>query len=246
MPLEWAPPCTICAYRANKGPRADPAKGGSVRGPFERSPARWFPFPVTGTDGAAVVGSREFIVNDKYAGVSVTSSNIEASVRPTGEHWTAQAGDAGIAEIAGRLQETGPQVVVLAANGRRELPVAGRLVTEGLRCAFVPPLQVRDFARTIGRASHLSHKEAEILAYFAELVQPVERSLSDDQVTHLRAIERRRSEIREMIELERSRWTDAVPIVRRDLRLHVQFLERNLQAIEEEFNLTVRSSPIWR
>lgn len=185
-------------------------------------------------------------MSDKYAGVSVTGGNIEASVRPTGERWTAPAGDEGISEIAAHLQEVRPEVVVLAANGRRELPVAGRLVTEGLRCTFVPPLQVRDFARTIGRASHLNHKEAEILAHFAELVRPVERSLSPDQVTHLRAIDRRRVQIREMIELERSRWKDAVPIVRRDLRLHVQFLERNLQAIEEEFNLTVRSSPIWR
>lgn len=185
-------------------------------------------------------------MEDKYAGVSVTHNNIEASVRPTGERWTVPAGDTGIADIANHLQEVHPAVVVLAANGRRELPVAGRLVTEGLRCAFVPPLQVRDFARTIGRVSHLVHKEAEILAYFAELVRPVERSLSPDHVIHLRAIERRRKEIREMIELERSRWKDAVPTVRRDLRLHVQFLERNLQAIEEEFNSTLRSSPIWR
>lgn len=185
-------------------------------------------------------------MNDKYAGVSVTPNNIEASVRPTGERWAVPIGDEGIAEIAGHLQAAGPEVVVLAAHGRRELPVAGRLVTKGLRCAFVPPLQVRDFARMIGRASHLSHKEADILAHFAELVRPVERALSPDQVAHLAAIERRCSDLRQMIELERSRWADAVPIVRRDLRLHVQYLERNLLAIEEDFNLTVRSSPIWR
>jgi transposase len=185
-------------------------------------------------------------LQEKYAGVSVTHNNIEASVRPTGERWTVPVDDTGIADIAGHLNGVHPAVVVLAANGRRELPVAGRLVAEGLRCAFVPPLQVRDFARTIGRVSHLVHKEAEILAHFAELVRPVERSLSPDHVTHLRAIERRRKEIRDMIELERDRWQGAIPIVRRDLRAHIQFLERNLQAIEEEFNSTVRSSPIWR
>jgi len=185
-------------------------------------------------------------VNDKYAGVSVTPSNIEVSVRPTGERWTVAAGEEGIAEIAVHLQGIGPEVVVMAANGRRELPVAGGLVTRGLRCAFVPPLQVRDFARTIGRASHLIHREAEILAHFAELVRPLERSLSPDQVAHLRALEKRRSEVRQMIELERSRWSESVPIIRRDLRLHVQYLEKSLQTIEDEFNLTIRSSPIWR
>lgn len=188
----------------------------------------------------------EMNVQDKYAGVSVTANLIEASVRPTGECWSVPAGDDGIMAIAAHLQDARPEVVVMAANGRRELPVAGRLVTRGLRCAFVPPLQVRDFARTIGRVSHLSHQEAEILAHFAELVRPVERSLSPDQVSHLTALETRRTQIRDMIALERSRWGESVPLVRRDLRQHVQYLERNLQAIEEDFNLTVRSSPIWR
>jgi transposase len=171
---------------------------------------------------------------------------IEASVRPTGEVWRLNTCDDSMTQIAENLSRIQPQVVVLQANGNFELPIAGILVTFGLRVALVQPRNVRDFARAIGKSSVDQRPQSGLLAQFAELVQPETSPMPDDQVEELKQLRERRREIRQIIAEERDRLSVAVPSVEKDIQAHIQFLERSLVLVDGQFSNKVRVSRIWR
>ena len=182
----------------------------------------------------------------RFAGVDVTQSFIEVAVRPTGEVWTANSDESGITEIADKLEYIGPELVVLEASGRFELPVAGTLATAGLPFALVPPRSVREFARAIGRMTRMDKSQAGLLAHFAELVRPEPRPLSEEVIQQLKDIRTRRGQVLEILVLERGRLHTAPTVLQRDIQNHLQFLERNISNLEDQLNRTIRYSPIWR
>src|SRR5262245_49964990 len=108
----------------------------------------------------------------RFVGLDAGRDLIEASVRPSGESWTANTGDDGMNEIAETVSDIHPRLVVMQANGNFELPLAGILLTLGQPIALVQPRNVREFARAIGRLSKAEVRPAGLLAQFAEFVQP--------------------------------------------------------------------------
>ncbi len=181
----------------------------------------------------------------RFVGLDPQREVIEASVRPTGEIWTADAGDSGMTEIAATVSDIHPRVIVMQANGNFELPLAGILLTLGLPVAMVQPRSVREFARAISRISRAEQNQAALLARFGELVQPAISPLPGELVDDLKELRARRREILQMIALERARAGSMGPALEKDLQAHIQFLERSLGALDGLFSRKVRESPVW-
>ena len=70
-------------------------------------------------------------------------------------------------------------MVVLEASGGLELALVASLGAAGLPVVVVNPRQVRDFARATGKLAKTDALDAQVLALFAERVQPVPRPLPD-------------------------------------------------------------------
>jgi transposase len=186
-------------------------------------------------------------MKEKFVGLNVTTDTIEVVVRPTGERWSVDdAGDQGIALIVEKLRTVNPEIVVMLSRGTQELPVARDLVAAGIQCAFVPPFQVREFARAIGKFRFLENGRAELLARFAELVRPQEYSIGKEQIERLRDLKGRRLELLSMIEAEDTRLHDRSVPVHKNIRDHMEYLQKSLRQVEDEANFTVRSSAVWR
>jgi transposase len=181
----------------------------------------------------------------RFVGLDAGREIIEASVRPTGEIWTANAGDDGMTEIATAVSDIQPRLIVMQANGNLELPMAGILITLGLPVAMVPPRNVRDFARALGRLSRSEPHQSVLLARFGELVQPETSPLPGDFVDDLKHLRARRHEIQQMIALERGRSGLLAPALEKDLQAHIQFLERSVAVVDGLFSRKVRESSVW-
>jgi transposase len=185
-------------------------------------------------------------VDTRFAGLDATKDVIEVSVRPTGEVWTTNTSDEGIAEMAKKLRRIQPDLVAMQATGNFELPVAATLATVGLPFALIHPRHIREFARAIGRTSRLDRGHAGLLAHYAELVRPEAWSVPDELIEQLKELKTRRREVVQMVTLERSRMKRTSPVVQKDLQSHVLFLEKSLTGIDEQFSRTIRSSRLWR
>jgi len=185
-------------------------------------------------------------VDARFVGLNATSQTIEVAVRPTGELWRMDFADETITATATKLKCMQPTLVVMEATGTYELPVAGVFATVGLPFTIVNPRSIREFARAVGRISRLDFTQADLLAYFGELVHPDPKPLPDDLIKKLVDLRTRRDDVQEMLSLERSRLASATDVLRKDMLRHINFLEQSIAMLNQEFSRAVRFSAVWR
>ncbi len=181
-----------------------------------------------------------------YVGVDVSKVQLDIAVRPSAEGWSIPHDLGGIATLVGRLKALEPALIVLEATGGLEVPLAGALAEAALPVVVVNPRQVRDFAKATGRLAKTDVLDARILAHFAEVVRPTPRPLPDPTSQELAALLARRRQLVEMLTAESNRLPGAARPVRRGIRSHIQWLERQIRETDGHLARRIRESPLWR
>jgi transposase len=181
-----------------------------------------------------------------YVGIDVSKAQLDVALRPKGRHWRVGNNDEGIAALVEELQAAVPALVVLEATGGWELPLAAALGAAGLPVAVVNPRQVRDFAKATGRLAKSDRIDAQMLARFAEAVQPLPRPLPDADTKALGELLARRRQIVAMLTAERNRLQLASAPIRQRIEAHVAWLEQELANLNKEMGQALRQSPLWR
>jgi transposase len=180
-----------------------------------------------------------------FVGIDVSKAQLDIALRPEGR-FSASNDEAGFAQILERLNAAPPTLVVLEATGGLEIPITGILAAAGVPVAVVNPRQVRDFAKAAGKLAKTDALDAQILAHFAEVMRPEPRPLPDEQTQTLAAILARRRQLVEMLTAEKNRLGSARPPVRKRLRTHIAWLERELAHTDRDLAHAIRESPVWR
>ena len=134
--------------------------------------------------------------------------------------------------------------VVFEATGVYDRALAEVLRQAGIRFARINPARARDFARAGGRLAKTDAIDARMLAVFARAMGPVANPPPEparntlasfakrrDQLVHMRAQEKnRRSEVRD-------------PAMAEDITLHIDFLSRQIVAIEARIEALIKAEP---
>jgi transposase len=179
-----------------------------------------------------------------YVGIDISKAQLDLALRPEGQ-FSAPNNEAGFAQVLERLNAVHPTLVVLEATGGLELPLTGVLAAAGVPVFVVNPRQVRDFAKATGRLAKTDALDAQTLAHFAEVMRPEPRPLPDEQTQALGAILARRRQLVEMLTAEKNRLGTARKPVRKSLRTHIAWLERELSHTDRGLARAIRESPVW-
>jgi transposase len=181
-----------------------------------------------------------------FVGIDVAKAELVLTSRPAGTRWTVANTASGIESLVAQLREVQPELIVLEATGGYEREVAAALVAAGLRAVVVNPRQVRAFAKATGQLAKTDRLDADVIALFAERVQPAWRPLDDEATTDLAAVLLRRRQLSDMLTAEKNRLRLARRPVRASLKKHITYLERELRGSESELRELIEASPIWR
>lgn len=184
-------------------------------------------------------------MSELFIGVDVSKARLDVAVRPTGEAWSTDNDEAGIAALVTRLTKLGATLVVVEATGGLEVAMVAELAA-AVPVAVVNPRQVRDFARAMGQLAKTDRIDAEVLARFAEAVNPDPRPLKDEETRHLAALVSRRRQLRDMIVAESNRLGAAPKKLHKGIEKHIDWLRRELRLLEKDLDGQIKSSPIWR
>lgn len=160
--------------------------------------------------------------------------------------WQTTNDEEGWAALVAHLRTLQPTVIVLEATGGYEIGAASALSTAGLPVAIVNPRQVRDFAKALGLWEKTDAIDAGVLAAFAVRIQPAPRPLPDDLHADLQALVTRRRQLVDMLTAERNRVPLARGAVRKNLRDHIAWLEKQLGKTDRDVRSRIEASPIWR
>lgn len=163
-----------------------------------------------------------------------------------GESFRCSNDPSGIEQLRERLHGAQLERVVLEASGGYEALAVALLAAAGWPLVVVNPRQVRDFAKASGRLAKTDRIDAAVLVAFAQAIRPPIRPLKDEQTEQLQAVLRRRGQLLEMLLAERQRLAMAAAPVRKDLRMHIAWLEKRLRGVDRDLDGLLRQSPLWR
>lgn len=183
-------------------------------------------------------------------GIDVSKARLDVAVLPSGEGpgeaWSCGNDEAGIKDLVDRVKVFRAGLVVLEATGGYELGVTMALAEQEIPLVVANPRQIRDFARATGRLAKTDSLDAHMLALFGLRVAPEPRPLADEAAQELRALLTRRRQLVDMLSAERHRLDLAKKRVRKSLKAHIAYLEREVRISDTELTGLIRESPIWR
>lgn len=184
---------------------------------------------------------------DLVVGIDISKGKLDVGVVPTLERWTTDNDCDGLIELAKKVSDLSPTLVVMEATGGLERPVRAALESAGLRCAVVNPRQVRDFAKAMGILAKTDSLDALVLAKYGQKVEPEARPAKDAETQELEAILTRRRQLIDILTAEKNRLGGvASRRVRMSLEEHIAWLEKRLDDLDKEMKVFIKKMPEWR
>lgn len=181
-----------------------------------------------------------------FIGIDVSKKELEVALRPMGTRSVFSNDEDGIASLVDFVRSFSPVLVVLEATGGLETGAVGALAAKGCPVVVVNPRQVRDFAKATGKLAKTDSIDAHVLAHFADAVRPEVRALKDFEAQNLDAFNTRRRQIVEMLTAEKNRLLMAPSWTRKDIKSHIDWLEKGLHKVNKEMDKLLKKSPVWR
>ena len=181
-----------------------------------------------------------------HVGIDVSKASLDIAVRPTGETWQVRHSATGIAELALRLSELRPALVVLEATGGYERATLATLHDYHIPVALLNPRQVREFARAAGRLAKTDRLDAQVLALFAERMQPQPQSAPDPEQGIMEELTVRRRQLVEALTAERNRLNQMTGPGWRSVVEHIEWLEGELARIEAQLKQAISDNPAYQ
>lgn len=186
----------------------------------------------------------------RFVGIDVAKGELVVAALPGDESWAVENDEKGVGALVERLKRETLALIVLEATGGYELKAVSALAAEALPVVVVNPRQVRDFARSTGQLAKTDRIDARMLALFGERVRPEVRVLADEDQRSLDQLLTRRRQVLEMLTSERNRLGQVsgrgAKVVKKSLKSHIAYLERELRVSDTELSEMIRSSALWR
>jgi transposase len=180
-----------------------------------------------------------------YVGVDVAKERLDVAIRPSGEFFSEGNDRRAVGRLVKRLAPLA--CTKIEATGGYETLLAGALGAAGLPVLVINPRWIRNFARGMGQLAKTDKLDARILAQYAEHTELQPRQLPDEETRELRASCARRADLLDMQVAENNRLEKAASkSLKREIRQHIDYLERRIKVLERDIDRAVRSSELWR
>ena len=182
----------------------------------------------------------------QVVGIDVSKAVLDVALLASGEATKFANDPVGIEELGKKLLFCKADLVVMEATGGYETAVATALVSGGFRVAVVNPRQIRDFARASGRLAKTDRIDAEVIAAFGQAIEPEIVRLPDEEARKLEALVVRRRQLVTMRVQEVMRLGLAQGAMRKGIKAHIDWLEKEIDKLDVDLTAGLRSSPAWR
>lgn len=184
--------------------------------------------------------------NKQVAGIDVSKATLDVALSSAGEVMQFANDADGIEELVKKLRSAAVDLVVMEATGGYETAAATALVGAGFRVAVVNPRQVRDFAKASGRLAKNDRIDAQVIVAFGQAIEPEIVRLPDEDARKLEALLVRRRQLVAMRVQEVNRLGLMQGAMRKNIKAHIDWLEKQIDRLDVDLTAGLRSSPAWR
>jgi transposase len=185
------------------------------------------------------------IIEKTWIGIDISKEVLDIYVLPQGLTLQQPNSDVGVQSLIEQLHPLSPSLVVVESTGGLE-----RLLVSGLQAATIPvaianPRKVKGFAIALGKAK-TDKLDAQVIAQFAQAVQPQPQNIVAPQAQQLSDLVRRRQQLVEMQVAEKNRLSRASETVQLDIKAHIEEMKQRIETLNEQIQSLAQQQSDWQ
>ena len=179
-------------------------------------------------------------------GVDTSKSQLDIHIRPLDIYFTVPNTDKGITDAIKTIKKHKPQRVVIEATGRLEMPFILACDKAKLPYVIANPLRIKRFAEAIGQRAKNDRLDAELIAHYAERVQPELTKLKSENIRLMSDLVTRRNQLLTMQTMERNRRQILPKNISSTITPILTALKNQLEKVETKIAKLIESSPEYQ
>ena len=179
-------------------------------------------------------------------GVDTSKSQLDIYIRPLDIYFTVPNTDKGITDAIKTIKKHKPQRVVIEATGRLEMPFILACDKAKLPYVIANPLRIKRFAEAIGQRAKNDRLDAELIAHYAERVQPELTKLKSENIRLMSDLVTRRNQLLTMQTMERNRRQILPKNISSTITPILTALKNQLEKVEAKIARLIESSPEYQ
>ena len=179
-------------------------------------------------------------------GVDTGKSQLDIYVRPLDIYFTVPNTDKGISDAIKIIKKHKPQRVVIEATGRLEMPFILACDKAKLPYVVANPLRIKRFAEAIGQGAKNDRLDAELIAHYAERVQPELTKLKSENIRLMSDLVTRRNQLLTMQTMERNRLQILPKNISSTITPILTALKNQLEKVEAKIEKLIESCPEYQ
>ena len=178
-----------------------------------------------------------------YIGIDVSKSILDVFVLPNNKHMQFKNEPDSIEKLLAKLKTFPNSLIVMESTGGYEKPLAYALSKASFNVCIANPRQVRDFAKALGKLAKTDKIDAQVIALFANKIEPQANVVYDKDHQMLSDNNARRRQLVDMIKMEKNRLDKASPSQRESIERVLEVLEKELKTINEAQEKAIQDNP---
>ena len=184
--------------------------------------------------------------NEKsYIGIDVSKAMLDVYILPNHKYLQFRNDCSGIEKLIKKLHLFPSALIAMEATGGYERQSAEGLTKANLQTCVLNPRQVRDFIKGLGKLAKTDKIDAEMLALFAEKVQPTPNVNCDENQRKLAEYVDRRSQLIKTINMERNRLENVSKEIKKSIMRVTKTLEKELNKITSLQTKLIENDPTY-
>jgi transposase len=165
-----------------------------------------------------------------HIGIDVSKATLDIYILPHTKLMQFNNSKEGVKKLVKKMALFSNALIVMESTGGYESLASRELSKANLKVCVSNPRQIRDFAKALGRLAKTDRLDAEVIALFAQKVEPQPNVIYDETQYGLQANNSRRRQLLGMVIAEKNRLDKATTE-------QTQSIQRVLEVLEEELRL---------
>lgn len=188
-------------------------------------------------------GANSMMIQEEksYIGIDISKALVDVYILPCKKYMQFKNDSKGIRKLIEKLKSFSNVSIVMEATGGYEKPIAQLLQKGDWSVSVVNPRFIRDFAKSLGKLAKTDRIDAEVIALFAEKIQPKKSRAYNENHQEIVGLNARRRQIVDMITMEKNRLDKASDKLKKSIQRIIKVLEKELQAINEALEKSIQN-----
>ena len=188
----------------------------------------------------------EVFLGEVFLGIDVAKAKLDVAVFGQKRIAHFPQTPEGIEALCAYVLPLQPTLVVFEATGGLEREAAMALSSRGVALSVINPRQAHEFAKASGRLAKTDDIDAHSLAHFAQAIRPALTSLPEEDQQHLRALQDRRHQLLEMLQMEKNRLATTRKSLRKSIEEHIVWLQQRIADSDGDIEQALSEQEGWQ